>query len=295
MKRLLIAMGVILMAISVSAQPCTWSTDQAGKVIESCGNVGINEANPGVKLQITTDDNEAVRLLRSGLGWSYIATYRGTARQGLFGDLWNNGWGLWTDPGIPLVFMTNGGYPRMLIDSSGNIGIGTQTPSERLVVAGNVSVTGNITATGSITGASVINATYQDIAEWVPASTRMTPGTVVVLNPEHTNEVKPSDEAYDTRVAGVVSANPGVILGKSADSKAMIATTGRVHVRVDATKHSIHVGDLLVTSDASGTAMFSQPIEIAGRRFHQPGTVIGKALEPLESGRGEILVLLSLQ
>jgi hypothetical protein len=31
------------------------------------------------------------------------------------------------------------------------------------------------------------------------------------------------------------------------------------------------------------------------RSFHQPGTIIGKALEPLASGKGEILVLLSLQ
>jgi len=29
--------------------------------------------------------------------------------------------------------------------------------------------------------------------------------------------------------------------------------------------------------------------------MHRPGTLIGKALEPLEKGQGEILVLLSLQ
>jgi hypothetical protein len=29
--------------------------------------------------------------------------------------------------------------------------------------------------------------------------------------------------------------------------------------------------------------------------IHRPGTIIGKALEPLEGGVGEILVLLSLQ
>jgi hypothetical protein len=34
---------------------------------------------------------------------------------------------------------------------------------------------------------------------------------------------------------------------------------------------------------------------INGRPFHSPGTLIGKALEPLEKGTGEILVLLSLQ
>src|SRR6185503_18092285 len=105
-----------------------------------------------------------------------------------------------------------------------------------------------------------------------------------VLNPEHNNEVMPSNEAYDTRVAGVVSANPGVILGKESDSSAKIATTGRVRVHVDATKHPVRIGDLLVTSGVGGTAMVSEPMEINGRKFHQPGTVIGKALEPLQSG-----------
>jgi len=68
-----------------------------------------------------------------------------------------------------------------------------------------------------------------------------------------------------------------------------------VRVRVDATKHVIQVGDLLVTSDVAGMAMRSEPIELSGRSFHQPGTIIGKALEPLDHGQGEILVLLSLQ
>jgi len=154
---------------------------------------------------------------------------------------------------------------------------------------------GNVTALGSVTAARVINAVYQDVAEWVPATTTMEPGTVVVLNPKHNNEVMPSEEAYDTRVAGVVSAAPGVLLGKGGDSQAMIATTGRVRVRVDATKHAVEIGDLLVTSDTAGTAMVSEPISISGRKFHQPGTVIGKALEPLAGGRGEILVLLSMQ
>lgn len=44
-----------------------------------------------------------------------------------------------------------------------------------------------------------------------------------------------------------------------------------------------------------GYAMKSQPLDLNGRKIHQPGTVIGKALEPLTGGEGEILVLLSLQ
>jgi len=86
-----------------------------------------------------------------------------------------------------------------------------------------------------------------------------------------------------------------VILGVAAAGKAKIATTGRVKVKVDATRAPISIGDLLVTSDVAGTAMKSEAVEIKGRKFHQPGTVIGKALQPLAGGRGEILVLLSLQ
>lgn len=41
--------------------------------------------------------------------------------------------------------------------------------------------------------------------------------------------------------------------------------------------------------------MRSRAVRIAGVAMHRPGTIIGKALEPLARGRGEILVLLTLQ
>jgi hypothetical protein len=148
---------------------------------------------------------------------------------------------------------------------------------------------------GSIRATGVIGSVFQDVAEWVPASGDVPPGTVVVLNSEKNNEVIPSTSSYDTRVAGVVSARPGLLLGEESASKAKIATTGRVKVRVDATKHAIHVGDLLVTSDRPGTAMLSMPLDLGGVKIHRPGTLIGKALEPMAKGQGEILVLLSLQ
>ena len=165
----------------------------------------------------------------------------------------------------------------------GKVGIGMNNPSVALDV------------NGSIRASGVIGAVFQDVAEWVPASGDVPPGTVVILNSDKNNEVMPSADAYDTRVAGVVSARPGLLLGEAGASKAKIATTGRVKVRVDATKHAIHVGDLLVTSDTSGATMVSQPLDLGGVKIHRPGTLIGKALEPLSTGQGEILVLLSLQ
>jgi hypothetical protein len=104
-----------------------------------------------------------------------------------------------------------------------------------------------------------------------------------------------STQAYDTRVAGVVSERPGLALGEAGKGKALVATTGRVKVMVDATRAPIHIGDLLVTSDEEGVAMKSEPLNLGGAQIHRPGTLIGKALETLESGKAQILVLLSLQ
>jgi hypothetical protein len=189
-----------------------------------------------------------------------------------------------------------------VLESSGSVGIGTTSPTGKLHVVGDVTLTGtgnivnsgNITATGTIQGGNVI-AKYQDVAEWVPASYHISAGTVVVLDTERSNHVLASSHAYDTRVAGVVSASPGVLLGEGGAGKVMVATTGRVRVKVDATLGPIRVGDLLVTSDKEGIAMRSQPLDLGGTPIHRPGTLIGKALEPLEKGVGEILVLLSLQ
>ena len=66
-------------------------------------------------------------------------------------------------------------------------------------------------------------------------------------------------------------------------------------MRVDASNGPIQIGDLLVTGEKAGFAMKSVPVEIGGVRIHRPGTLIGKALEPLAHGQGEILVLLSMQ
>jgi hypothetical protein len=163
------------------------------------------------------------------------------------------------------------------------------TTGDRMTITGSA-----IHFSGDVDG-TTIHATYQDLAEWVPVAEAMAAGTVVVVGEDANDTVTTSTHAYDTSVAGVVSANPGLLLGVASASKAKIATTGRVRVRVDATKSPIRKGDLLVTSDRPGMAMKSEPLDIAGVKLHRPGTLIGKALEPLASGEGEILVLLSLQ
>jgi hypothetical protein len=172
---------------------------------------------------------------------------------------------------------------RFRIDARGYMGIGTISPTAPLHVGGNIQVDGNIAAK------------YQDVAEWVKADRGLPPATVVIIDPKEPNRVIASVGSYDTRVAGVVSDKPGVLLGEGSDDKAKIAHSGRVKVKVDATNAPIAVGDLLVTSGIPGVAMRSEPINVGGAQLHRPGTLIGKALEALDEGAGEILVLLTLQ
>ena len=253
--------------------------------LQSGGNVGIGTASPARRLNVV--DTGADIQAKFGDGSRDIAI-EGATGAGT----------------IEMFRLQNVAGSKMLlkggavaIDGSGNVGIGTAgTPiTAKLDVRGSLVVSGgDLAVSGNITGGTV-RATFQDVAEWVPATGDVPQGTVVVLDPTTSNAVVPSSHAYDTTVAGVVSARPGLLLGEAGTSKAKVATTGRVKVRVDATTHAIHIGDLLVTSDQPGTAMFSEPLDLAGVRLHRPGTLIGKALEPLASGQGEILVLLSLQ
>jgi hypothetical protein len=172
---------------------------------------------------------------------------------------------------------------RLRIDPAGRVGIGTGTPGALLHVAGDALVDGNIAAK------------YQDVAEWVESGGALAPGTVVVVDPGVRDGVRVSARAYDVGVAGAVSAQPGVVLGVRGDSKSLVAQSGRVKVKVDARYGRITPGDLLVTSPTPGHAMRSKPVVVGGVAVHRPGTIVGKALEPLAKGTGEILVLLTLQ
>jgi hypothetical protein len=135
-----------------------------------------------------------------------------------------------------------------------------------------------------------------DLAEYMPVSEEVTPGTVVVI--AKGGILQPSAKEYDTHVAGIVSTAPGFTLGMNESGnrgEVQIALAGRVPCKVDASNGPIREGDLLTTSNRPGYAMRADPVDIGGVEIYRPGTILGKALGTLESGTGTIEVLVTLQ
>jgi len=161
---------------------------------------------------------------------------------------------------------------------------------------GDFKCTGNAEITGNLNMSSrTSDITLGDVAEGFSTQDGeiIEPGTVVVLN-QH-GLVRPGDEAYDKRVAGVVSGagdyRPAIVLDKqlSQASRLPVALIGKVRCKVDAQYSPIAVGDLLTTSPMLGHAMkAADPLKAFG-------SVIGKALGPLKDGRGLIPILIALQ
>lgn len=119
------------------------------------------------------------------------------------------------------------------------------------------------------------NATLIQVAETVE------PGDVLATDRTRPGELRRASTAADPGVVGIVAGE----LGTAWSDKAPLALAGAVIMcKADASYGPIAANDLLVASSTAGYAMR------AGENPKQ-GTVVGKALEPLEAGAGTIRVL----
>ncbi|MBN2356479.1 hypothetical protein JXO59_10220 [candidate division KSB1 bacterium] len=131
------------------------------------------------------------------------------------------------------------------------------------------------------------NGGWGDVAENVIGDDDIEAGDVVVVDENGKYRVKKCAKPYDTRVAGIISTKPTIIVGTLIVGGHPLALSGIVPCKVTAANGPIRPGDLLTTSDAPGYAMkASEP---------KTGAIIGKALEGWTSGEGKIQVLVGLQ
>ena len=120
-------------------------------------------------------------------------------------------------------------------------------------------------------------------------------GDLLVIDPTANRRVALAQQPYSTLVAGIYSTKPGLVgttrkVDESAPQNEIpLAVVGIVPCKVTTENGAIRVGDLLVTSSTSGHAMKGTD------RSKMLGAVVGKALEPLEEGKGVVQVLVTLQ
>ncbi|AXE21952.1 hypothetical protein DR864_29250 (plasmid) [Runella rosea] len=264
-----------------------------GNQIESSDPLYINNdseqnvhlANGGGKVKVGTTDNEARLSIASENDMQLKLINPGANgaawRIGVANSNWSAGAG-------KLVFSktSSSDEATMVITPAGNVGIGLTTPSKTLQVNGTTS-----TKILEITGGS-------DLAEHfdIEAGETQLPGTVVSIDPNKPGQLRVAKQAYDKTVAGIVSGagdvQPGMLMGQAgtlASGQHPVALTGRVYCRVDAQYGAIRPGDLLTTSPTPGHAMKATDFGKA------QGAILGKAMTSLETGRGLVLVLVSLQ
>ncbi len=242
-------------------------------IINTTGRVGIGTTAPAQTLDVAggikvarQGDGAVLLELSSERSWAFRqrGTDAGTA--------------------LELASVGGGGNKNFIIRTDGKVGIGTTAPSHKLHVEGSIRVTEDVILDGA------------DCAEEfdVDPASSVEPGTVMIIGPSRL--LQHCRQAYDTRVAGIISGagdrRPGIVLGRREGAtgrhRLPLALTGTAQCHVDATSSPIEVGDLLTTSEHEGRAMRATD---PSRSF---GAVVGKALESLRSGVGLIPVLVTL-
>jgi hypothetical protein len=233
--------------------------------LNSSGNVGIGVSNPTAALHVkyaSPFDSPQLELEDpSDFGFARVRMQTGTRR------FWDIAVGTGSDETNSLRFYNDGNGDVMTVTTNGHLSVCA------LTIRGGC-----------------------DLAEPFEMSSKDIPkGAVVIIDEDHPGQLKLSERAYDTRVAGIVSGaggvSPGILLTQEGvlDTGQNVALTGRVYAQADASSGPIQPGDLLTTSDTPGHAM-----KVTDHTRSQ-GAILGKAMTPLGEGKGVVLVLVTLQ
>lgn len=242
--------------------------NMSGNIISDIGALGSS----GHGITLSGDGNNYLRIYVASDGWTNSGLYIGSeygARTGRI-DLCSNSISC---------------YGKFYPGTTG--GAGWQNSN---YIVTDSAFPGYIRTNGSgfTTGGS-------DVAELIKSEEVLESGDVVVIN-DNGKLIKCTKE-YDNRVIGIISEQAGILLGAGENKSTKgnlkdgypVALSGRVYVKADAGFGSIKVGDLLTTSKTAGYARKAQL-----NSWEKVSSVIGKALQPLDSGKGKILVLIGL-
>jgi len=268
--------------------------------INADGNVGIGTGSPTTKFQV--------------VGGAIMPATGNTSSSGILfppdpgGGSGDSAWIRYyavTGENTTLELGTsNDSTDNIALMPSGNVGIGTTSPTEKLQLVGSAIISGSITVNSGAADTAIINgagnaignigssttyfntvfaqatsALYADLAEMYVSDAEYAPGTVLEFGGQQ--EVTLSTKDSSRRVAGVVSTNPAHIMnsGLEAEHSVAVALIGRVPTLVVG---SVAKGDMMVSAGSGRARAEENPIL---------GSVIGKALENFNGIEGVIEIV----
>jgi len=112
--------------------------------VSNAGNVGIGISNPAYVLDTYSGVTNIAGRFKSGDNQAWISVQDDDS--GTYGALF----GTDSDAGLDIILADSSANKRLVINSSGNVGVGTTSPSEKLEVDGNIKVSGNLDIGGSV-------------------------------------------------------------------------------------------------------------------------------------------------
>jgi hypothetical protein len=297
--------------------PSPSSLNDAGVVGESDLNVGVEGwSNTGIALLgfNSSGGNPAVKGINSA-GDAVVGLQGGgtgsspSFHSGVWGDS-NGGAGVYgsSATGHGVFAASNGtgiaGSAVYADDSPGIAIVGHSNSTDSTVVATNEDLSGDlfrgfggpggstyafeVKSDGTVNAHGTVNAGGIDYADRLPGSEDLAPGDVLAIGPD--GLLRRSTRPDETDVVGVYSTRPGVAGQDESYGGATVpvALAGVIPVKVTSENGEIRPGDLLVSSSTPGFAMRAP-------ENPRPGTVLGKAMDSLDSGSGRIQMLVMLR
>lgn len=259
------------------------STDDVGVHVSSAGEYGVwvqSAGADGVAVGATGADGVYVTLAGDDGVDVFVASDDGVhvtsaGDDGVYANTTqtNHEWGFYTPDKI---------YAGTTIASGGSLMFVAQNGDSRNLEAGDVvavSGTGATFADGDSPVPLVQKAGQANSTAAVGVVYRRFVAEEEVEKVEHEGQLEQRTSIHANSTEGPVA--PGDHL--------LIVVLGSAQVKADAALGSIRPGDLLTAYDG-GYAMKARPMEVNGVEFYPPGTIIGKAMEPLDASRDTGLI-----